>query len=93
MTDKRFTMGGTNNNIWIKDNCEDNRHNKYLLKNLNEVAYLCMILNELYDKNQKLRLERDVYESFGNDVLKILRKYEINSLEKLDRILMEQRVW
>lgn len=27
------------------------------------------------------------------DVEKILRKYEISSLEKLDQILFEQRVW
>ena len=50
-------------------------------------------MDELSEEFEKIELERDVYESFGNDVLKILRKYEINSLEKLDRILMEQRVW
>lgn len=50
-------------------------------------------MDKLSKEFEKIELERDVYESFGNDVLKILRKYEINSLEKLDRVLMEQRVW
>lgn len=59
MTDKRFTMGGTNNNIWIKDNCEDNRYNKYFLKNLNEVAYICMMLNELYEENRELKNKKN----------------------------------
>lgn len=54
---------------------------------------LLELLNELDNESKKIKLERNVYESFGDDVLKILRKYEINSLEKLDRILMEQRVW
>ena len=67
----------------------DNEINTYHQGNL----LLKKAMDELSEEFEKIELERDVYESFGNDVLKILRKYEINSLEKLDRILMEQRVW
>lgn len=37
-------------------------------------------------ENAKLERKLDEYE-------KVMRKYGISSVEKLDRILMEQRVW
>ena len=67
----------------------DNEINTYHQGNL----LLKKAMDELSKEFEKIELERNVYESFCNDVLKILRKYEINSLEKLDRVLMEQRVW
>ena len=47
---------------------------------------LCDLLNDLND-----RADRNAVVVF--DVEKILRKHEISSLEKLDQILFEQRVW
>lgn len=47
---------------------------------------ICEVLNQL--NNKKDELAEDNYK-----FMMILRKYEINNLEKLDRILLEQRVW
>lgn len=41
----------------------------------------------------KIELERDVYKHFTEEVISIMMKYEIYSLEKLDMCLREQRVW
>ena len=57
-------------------------------------------LNELHKENQKLQNELETYKS-GNVVLKktldkyekVMRKYELDSVEKLDQVLREQRVW
>lgn len=106
MTDKRFTeivstqkvidnLTGNEYHCLIDDdllkllNELDNEINTYHQGNL----LLKKAMDKLSKESEKIELERNIYESFGNDVLKILRKYEINSLEKLDRILMEQRVW
>ena len=41
----------------------------------------------------KLKWQRDIYKRFSEETMKILNKYEISSLEKLDRMLFEQKVW
>lgn len=61
---------------------------------------LLTLLNELHEENQKLQNELESYKS-GNVVLKktldkyekVMRKYELDSVEKLDQVLREQRVW
>lgn len=61
---------------------------------------LLKLLNELHGENQKLQNELETYKS-GNVVLKktldkyekVMRKYELDSVEKLDQVLREQRVW
>lgn len=42
---------------------------------------------------ERLKLERDVYKDFSEKIIKIMVKYEISTVAKLDKILMEQRVW
>ncbi len=96
MTEKRFkiTDDGIVDTVrleqYTKIKSSDNIFDSISVTHLIDVVNL---LNELSEESEKIELERNVYESFSNDVLKILRKYEINSLEKLDRVLMEQRVW
>ena len=41
----------------------------------------------------KLRWQKDIYERFSKETMKILNKYGIDSLEKLDQVLMNERVW
>lgn len=43
-------------------------------------------LSDLKKRNMALELENHEYRN-------VLRKYDIDSVEKLDRILFEQRVW
>lgn len=59
-------------------------------------------LNDRADKNAelctdegliKLKWQVSIYKHFSEKTMEILEKYEIDSLEKLDRILFEQRVW
>ena len=66
---------------------------------------ICDLLNELSERGDriiesftteeliKLKWQRDIYKNFSDEVMKILNKYEINSLAKLDLMLMEQEVW
>ena len=51
------------------------------------------LMGEMMIDKMTEKMTVDVYKHFSNNVLKILAKYEIDSLEKLDLILMEQRVW
>lgn len=100
MTVKRFEILDSASN-WVGFNIRDNlTGRKYYGGRLIQCTELCDFLNEMYEKSlgsedesMKLKYEKDIYQHFINDVLKILAKYEIDSLEKLDRILMEQRVW
>lgn len=66
---------------------------------------ICRELNDLSERGDriieaftteellKLKWQRDIYKNFSTKTMKILNKYEIDSLEKLDKILFEQRVW
>ena len=96
MTDKRFkiTDDGIVDTVRLEQYTKI-KSSDYIFDSISVTHLIDVVnlLNELSEESEKIELERNVYESFCNDVLKILRKYEINSLEKLDRILMEQRVW
>ena len=61
---------------------------------------ICDLLNDLNDKADmnleicdKVIMEKKILEQYNFDVLKIMKKYEIENLEKLDQILFEQKVW
>ena len=61
---------------------------------------ICELLNQLNDKADrnleicdKVIMEKKILEQYNFDVFKILQKYEIENLEKLDQILFEQKLW
>ena len=41
----------------------------------------------------KVIMEKKILEQYNFDVLKIMKKYEIENLEKLDQILFQQKKW
>ena len=49
----------------------------------------------LYDDPdfRKLQWEKSIYEHWGNEVLKIMKKHDIGDLNKLDHILFYARTW
>ena len=61
---------------------------------------ICGLLNDLNDKADmnleicdKVIMEKKILEQYNFDVIKILKKYEIENLEKLDQILFHQKKW
>ena len=61
---------------------------------------ICTLLNEVNDKADRnaedVQCCRNHYydlKSKHKEMWNVLKKYEIDSVEKLDRILFEQRVW
>lgn len=61
---------------------------------------ICELLNQLNDKADmnleicdKVIIEKKILEQYNFDVLKIMKKYEIENLEKLDQILFHQKKW
>ena len=40
-----------------------------------------------------LRWQRDIYKHFSDEVLKLMSKYEISTLAKLDQMLFNQKKW
>lgn len=61
---------------------------------------ICDLLNDLSDKADrnleicdKVIMEKKILEQYNFDVLKIMKKYEIENLEKLDQILFHQKKW
>lgn len=61
---------------------------------------ICELLNQLNDKADmnleicdKVIMEKKILEQYNFDVIKILKKYEIENLEKLDQILFHQKKW
>ena len=61
---------------------------------------ICDLLNDLSDKADrnleicdKVIMEKKILEQYNFDVLKIMQKYEIENLEKLDQILFHQKKW
>ena len=61
---------------------------------------ICDLLNDLNDKADrnleicdKVIMEKKILEQYNFDVLKIMKKYEIENLEKLDQILFQQKKW
>ena len=78
----------------------ENRTFYFVVDSIANVECFVERLNDLYEENQKLQNELETYKS-GNVVLKktldkyekVMRKYELDSVEKLDQVLREQRVW
>lgn len=65
------------------------------LQNRDEI---CKLLNDLSSNDfgteeMLLMYELAVYKDFSDKVLTILNKYGIKNLDKLDRVLFEQRLW
>lgn len=69
----------------------------YIYSDLEKICTLMNQLNERADRNVELcdceKSKNIVYKNFVDDVMKILNKYGIKDLEKLDQILFNQRVW
>ena len=65
-------------------------HNGELVKLLNNINRRADMNIEACDK---IRMDKEVYREFDFRVLSIMKKYEIDSLDKLDQILFEQKVW
>lgn len=85
----------------IKDNVTGEEYNEYDFIS----GKVTDLLNQLSDRGDKileaytteellkLRIEKNIYEKFTNETIKILNKYDIESLAKLDQMLFNQRVW
>ena len=61
---------------------------------------ICDLLNKESDRADmnleicdKVIMEKKILEQYNFDVLKIMKKYEIENLEKLDQILFHQKKW
>lgn len=83
MNDKRFEL---DMGFGIRDNLTGKRYSK-----LNEIVSLLNTVSDRADRNAEL-LDVDTV-AYYKSVEKILAKYEIDSIEKLDLMLMQQRVW
>ena len=67
---------------------------------LDNMEDLCLLLNELDKENKKLvedyhqvMVENAKLKHKLDEYDKVMRKYEIKSVELLDKMLMEQRIW
>lgn len=67
---------------------------------LDNMEDLCLLLNNLHEENKKLvedyhqvMVQKELLKYKLEKFDKVMQKYEIGSVEKLDKILMEQRVW
>ena len=70
-----------------------------------ESGRVCDLLNELNDRADKivesftteellkLKWQKDMYEKFSKETMRILKKHDVASLEKLDQILFNQVKW
>ena len=99
MTDNRFTVTPT---FDIRDELSGKIYPIDIVHNHPfELCYLLNQINDRADRNAELvdmskinlMFQLDQYRSYCEEVKKILDKYEISSLEKLDLMLMEQKVW
>ena len=81
------------------------RQSQMIIDNITGFHYggnkeICELLNQLNDKADmnleicdKVIMEKKILEQYNFDVLRILKKYEIENLEKLDQILFHQKKW
>ena len=81
------------------------RQSQMIIDNITGFHYhgnkeICALSNQLNDKADmileicdKVIMEKKILEQYNFDVLKIMKKYEIENLEKLDQILFQQKVW
>ena len=76
-SDKRFKVG------WNKEYVLDDLTGKIINLTSREVANE---LNKLNDENDDLAVRLYDFE-------KVMRKHQISSVEKLDKMLVEQKVW
>ena len=70
---------------------EYRRTSQSIIDNLTGYIYqgdkkTCDLLNQVNDRADR---NAELLDPF----MSLMRKYEIDSIEKLDRVLMEQRVW
>ena len=99
MTDKRFQVTPL---LDIRDNLDSKEYKVDIVHN--HPYELCNLLNEVNDRADRnaelvdmgkidMLFQIDRYKTIVEELDRILRKYEIDSLEKLDLVLMEQKVW
>ena len=81
------------------------RQSQMIIDNLTGFHYqgnkeICDLLNDESDRADmnleicdKIIMEKKILEQYNFDVLKIMKKYEIENLEKLDQILFHQKKW
>ena len=81
------------------------RQSQMIVDNLTGFHYqgnkeICDLLNDESDRADrnieicdKVIMEKKILEQYNFDVLKIMKKYEIENLEKLDQILFHQKKW
>ena len=81
------------------------RQSQMIIDNLTGFHYqgnkeICDLLNDESDRADrnieicdKVIMEKKILEQYNFDVLKIMKKYEIENLEKLDQILFQQKKW
>ena len=81
------------------------RQSQMIIDNLTGFHYqgnkeICDLLNDESDRADmnleicdKVIMEKKILEQYNFDVLKIMKKYEIENLEKLDQILFHQKKW
>ena len=81
------------------------RQSQMIVDNLTGFHYqgnkeICDLLNDISDKADrnieicdKVIMEKKILEQYNFDVIKIMQKYEIENLEKLDQILFQQKKW
>ena len=99
MTDKRFTVTPL---LDIKDNWYDKTYPVDVVHN--HPYELCSLLNDINDRADKnaelvdmskinLMFQVEQYRECCVKMRRLLDKYEIENLEKLDLMLMTQKVW
>ena len=81
------------------------RQSQMIIDNMSGFHYhgndeICELLNQLNDKADmnleicdEVIMENSILKHYNNGVIKILKKYEIENLEKLDQILFHQKKW
>ena len=81
------------------------RQSQMIIDNLTGCHYqgnkkICDLLNKESDRADmnleicdRIVMEKKILEQYNFDVLKIMKKYEIENLEKLDQILFHQKKW
>ena len=81
------------------------RQSQMIVDNLTGFHYqgnkeICDLLNDESDRADRnieicdrIIMEKKILEQYNFDVLKIMKKYEIENLEKLDQILFHQKKW
>ena len=81
------------------------RQSQMIVDNLTGFHYqgnkeICDLLNDESDRADRnleicdrIVMEKKILEQYNFDVLKIMKKYEIENLEKLDQILFHQKKW